>query len=165
MKKKTLAMPGEKYWNMTRKHRITATMESGDFTFPGVKFDRQGNIKKRVDIEVEPFKAELIFENEVFLKYIIIHLRKYLMERLTKTADGFKCFGNEHLEDRWMVSEQFCEEMGIEYNLIQLLLKYLDYPTCEGDFLTDYSVEDILQAVRNYKEDDDVGQEKTKATN
>jgi hypothetical protein len=151
MKKRALAMSKEGWWNMTRKQRITATMESEDCTFAGVKFDKQGNIKKRIDIEVEPFKAELIFENEAFLKYIIIQLRKYLMERLTETAGGFKCFGNEHLEDRWIVTEQFCEDMGIGMDLIQLLVDHLDCPPCEGDFVNDFTVEEILEIVRDYK--------------
>jgi hypothetical protein len=155
----------DNYLNMTRKDRIKYTMEIDDVKFPGVKFDLNGNINKRRDVEVEPYDSELIFENENFLKYIIILLRKYLEERLIGKEGDYTCYGNSNLEDRWMVTEQFCEEMGIDYGLIQLLVEYLDYPTCEGDFLNDYSVEDILEAFRNFKEDDDVEQEKTNTTN
>jgi hypothetical protein len=151
MKKRALATSKKGWWNMTRKHRITATMESEDCTFAGVKFDKQGNIKKRVDIEVEPFNPELIFENEAFLKYIFIQLRKYLMERLPMTAGGYICFGNEHLEDRWIVTEQFCEDMGIGIDLIQLLVDHLDYPACEGDFVNDCTLDEVLESVRSYK--------------
>ena len=149
MKKNTLETMTENYLNMTRKDRITATMERWDCTFPGVKFDKHGNIKKRQGIEVEPYDSEVIFENEALLKYIIIQLRKYLEERLTSNEAGFICFGNEDLEDRWIVTEQFCEEMGIDFGFIQLLVNHLNYPDCEGDFLKEISVEEILEAVRN----------------
>ena len=146
---------------MTRKDRITATRECEDVEFLGVKFDKQGNIKRHSNIEVEPFNSELIFTNEAFLKYIIIQLRRYLEERLSGAMGGYICFGNEDLEDRWIVTEQFCEEMGIDLGFIQLLVDRLDYPACEGDFVNDFSVEDILEAVRNYKKDD--GDEQNKS--
>ena len=148
--------------NMTRKDSITATMERNGGTFSGVKFDKQGNIKRRIIVEVEPFNSELIFSNEVFLKYIIIQLRKYLEERLTNTAGGYICFGNEDLEDRWIVTEQFCEEIRIDFKFIPQLIEYLDYPDCEGDFVNDFSVEEILEAVRNYQKDD--GDEQNKSS-
>jgi len=138
---------------MTRKDRITATMERYGDTDPGVKFDKEGNIEKRREIEVEPFSSEAIFENEALLKFIIIQLRKYLEERLNHDKNGYICFGNEDLEDRWIVTEQFCEEMGIDFNFIPQLIKYLYDPACEGDFVNDFSVEEILEAVRNFKEE------------
>ena len=150
---------------MTRKECITATMESWGVTFPGVRFDKRGNIRSRIDIQVEPYKSEAIFANEAFLKYIIIRLRKYLEERLTSNEAGYICFGNENLEDRWIVTEQFCEEMGIDFNFIPKLIEYLYYPACEGDFINDFSLEDILEAVRDYKKEDGEEQNISSSTN
>jgi hypothetical protein len=155
MKKETPATATQGERNMTRRDRIKSTMERLDVKLPGVKFDTQGNIRKRLDIEVEPFDSGLIFENEAFLKYIIIQLRRYLEERLIRTDWGFTCFGNENLEDRWIVTEQFCEGMGIDFDFIRLLVEYLNYPACEGDFVNDFSVEYVLERVRNYREDGD----------
>lgn len=162
MKKETPATSTEGRLNMTRRDRITATMERYGGTYPGVKFDKEGNLKKRRDIEVEPYDSEVIFENEALLKYIIIQLRKYLEERLTNTEDRYICFGNEDLEDWWIVTEQFCEDMGIDFHFIPQLIEHLDYPDCEGDFLNDFSVEEILEAVRNYKKDEDPEEKITK---
>ena len=131
-------------YDLTTKERIKYTMEVDGVTFTGLKFDKEGNLNKRVDIEVEPFNSELIFENEALLKYIMIQLRKYLQERLNSDKGEYFCFGNSNLENRWLITEQFCQDMGIDYGLIQLLTEYLDHPDCEGDFLNEYSVEGIL---------------------
>lgn len=162
MNKETSATSPEGGLNMTKKDRITTTMERYGGTYPGVKFDKQGKLERRLIVEVEPVNSEFIFTNEVFLKYIIIQLRKYLEERLTNTEGGYICFGNEDLDDRWIVTEQFCEEMGLDSNFIPQLIEYMDYPDCEGDFVNDYSVEDVLESVRNYKKEEEPEEKITK---
>lgn len=101
----------------------------------------------------ELFDADIIFENAPFLEYIITHLQNYLRKKLKKRGGKYICYGNENLEDRWLMTETFCEMMGIHPDFISILSECLDHPDCEGDFLNDFSVQEVIRRVHEYEKD------------
>lgn len=148
---------------MSVKKRILDVMKFYDYRFPDLKFDEQGNLKKRCEVEVEPYDAKLIFEDEGLLRYILTRLFKYLKERLIKEYHGYICFGGEDFDVRWIITEQFCQEMGIDSEFVDLLIQHVDSP-CEGEFLNEYSVDDVLEEVRSERQQDE-GQSMNKEVN
>jgi hypothetical protein len=115
---------------------------------------REENPMNNTDNKKGPWKAELIFVNKPFLEYIITRLQKFLKRKLQKNDGKYICYGDANQEGRWLKTEHFCRMMGIDLHFIWILAESLNYPDCEGEFVNNFSVEEALEKIQQYEEEE-----------
>ena len=110
----------------------------------------EGDAMKNSDAKNTLLNPGVIFENKLLLEGIITRLQKFLKKKLKKRNGRYLCNGDQNLEHRWDKTLEFCEMEGIECHFVGKLIECLDYPDCEGDFVTDFTVEEVMKRVQEF---------------
>lgn len=99
---------------------------------------------------------ESIFLNDEYLRDTMIYLKNFLEARLPETDGQYSCIDklNEDYDLRWSFTYRFCDMMGIDDNFVPMLIEYVG-PACEGELVNEFSVEEVIKEVHQYREENE----------
>jgi len=109
---------------------------------------------KRIETPLRDPKS--IFACDWCLREIMTKLQKYLNAKLPYKNGTYYCYYEEEWDDYesdWHFTEEFRDKMGIAIGFLQMLIEPLDYANNEAEFLNKFSVEDIIEQVRQNREE------------
>lgn len=95
-----------------------------------------------------------IFACDWCLRDIITRLQKFLRSKLPSNDGSYYCLDKDgsDLDIRWYYTWKFCRKSGIGDDFVPLLTEYAG-PACEGDFVNEFPVEEVISLVHQYKEE------------